>query len=697
MPARRDVEEEKEAEDETEVVPGRSEIPPQPPLPLPMPAEEESPIVRGPLPLPTPEEDNASRNLFFSMDQSPAMADARFLKSGLRSYQRQGLHWMMARENGLPIAPGSTREYWTHEVGPDGTARYINELSRVEQEGTPTLMRGGILADDMGIGKTIQMIALIATNSGKKWGADGWVGRADGPTLIVCPLSVIGNWKKQIKDHTLSSKENGVSMSVHVYHGTGKDVLVETLRSTDVVITTYGTMTRECSFPGRIPGARPRLKRPTSPLFATTWLRVVLDEAHVIRNSRADQALAAYDLKAARRWCVTGTPFQNDVSDLFSLVKFLQFSELQERAWWDAFITNADKRTMGMCYLRVLEIQDVISLRRSKDVLDLKPVLSIVDDVVLSEEERRLYQILHTRMMHTYKNLVKGQVPGTKNALEAMVRLRQFVNHPQLVPAECFEPFARTPGADLRAIIRTQSVFGPEDEEEEEEEEAEDDEVVSGTVTEISEGEHVVERTTHPWPVATPSAKMRAILARLKDALADPEAKVVLFSQWTGMLDLIVDSLQAMETVVPFIRLDGSTPAASRERLINEFQESVENRNRRFLASGADDHGAPRVFLISLKAGGVGLNLTAANYVFLVDPWWNPAMEDQAIDRVNRSGQTRQVTVVRFVVKDTVEDGMQTLQDCKRGMVLNATPVGDVSVEVRVSALIEKLRIILKL
>ncbi len=398
---------------------------------------------------------------------------------------------------------------------------------------------GGILADDMGLGKTLQTLCVLR-------------GRA----LIVCPKSVVYNWVDEVRRFR-------PGLRVAVYHGSKRELD----RTADITLTTYAV-----------------LRLDTERLAAETWDAVVLDEAQAIKNESSQTARAAFQLKGLFRVALSGTPVENHLVELWSLMHFANPGLLGGRT--DFAERYADPIASGSpqaaSRLRA-KIRPFVLRRMKREVLpELPPRTDAVLHVELDEAERSVYDAVRvaTRQALTTK-LAEGG--GVLAALEALLRLRQAACHSALVP-----------------------------------------------------GQH-----------AETSSKVERLLEALTEAAADGH-KALVFSQWTSLLDRVEPHLKAAG--VAFTRLDGST--RDRGEVVARFQ----------------DEAGPPVMLVSLKAGGTGLNLTAADHVFLLDPWWNPAVEDQAADRTHRIGQDRPVMVYRLVAKDTVEERILALQQRKRGL-----------------------------
>ena len=667
------------------------------------------------------------------------MEPASIVTSPMYPHQKEALAWLVERENTNALPP-----FWTHKQG-----MYENILSSHKTRTRPAVCRGGILADDMGLGKTLEIIALIATNrpgapepvinvtpredaSGggagagaakktkktKKPSTAGAGGKriegvqdtmgetstlpdAAGPgaTLIVCPLSVLSNWETQIREHTDGS------LSVYKYHGTGRVGDAAFLASQDVVITTYGTLAAEGTFGG---------------LGKTRWLRVVLDEAHNIKNPHSQQAVAARGLTATRRWAISGTPIQNRLADVHSLLSFVRLQPLDDRAFWMRVVDKPVRLGDPRGYDRLVTVMSVMALRRTKDqklpngepLLRLPSKRVFIQKVQLDPVDRARYGALLREAQRVIGGMIEdGTIFGNyATALEVILRLRQLCCHGSLVPdvpiggdgararasaseapptPEALERLLgvlRAGGVDDCSICLCAPMHNPvvtrcahvfckncivpalmmgnsscplcrQPVAQQDLIEAPPDEADNRAEGEGPGGDA---GASGP-PLLPPSSKVTAFLERLHADLRGLNnnnnnnnrrgvVKAVVFSQFVQFLDVI--QAAANDAGFTTCRLTGGTSANGRERVIRSFQ------------SHAPD--SPEVIFVSLKAGGVGINLTAASRVYLLDPWWNPAVEEQAMDRVHRLGQTRDVEVVRFAAEDTIEERMMELQARKR-------------------------------
>jgi SNF2 family DNA or RNA helicase len=397
-----------------------------------------------------------------------------------------------------------------------------------------------VLADDMGLGKTLQAMSVF-----------------DGRTLVVAPTSVLFNWQAELARFRPGLK-------VGLYHGADRALDP----AADVTLTSYAL-----------------LRLDAQKLGAETWRAVVLDEAQAIKNPDSQTARAAYALPATFRLALTGTPVENRLEELWSLMHSANRGLLGGRSdFADRHARPIADGQAGAAAALRQRVRPFLLRRLKQDVApELPPRTDAVLKVSLDDGERAVYDAVRAATQKDLLALLEAG-GGVMKALEALLRLRQAACHPALVPGQ----------------------------------------------------------------TAATSSKIDALLEALETAVAENH-KALVFSQWTSLLDLIEPALGRAE--LPFVRLDGTT--RDRGEVVARFQ--------------AD--GGPPVMLVSLKAGGSGLNLTAADHVFLCDPWWNPAVEAQAADRTHRIGQTRPVFVYRLVAADTVEERILALQDSKRALM----------------------------
>ncbi len=422
---------------------------------------------------------------------------------------------------------------------------------------------GGILADDMGLGKTAQALAHVL--------AEKEAGRLREPALVVMPTSLLFNWQAE-------ATRMAPGLRVLVLHGPDRAYLYPTIASHDLVLTTY-----------------PLLWRDVDQLAAQRFHLLILDEAQMVKNAGSRSARALRSLRASHRLCLTGTPLENHLGELWSQFDFLMPGFLGDarhfaQRWRKPIEENGETLRAQLLAQRV---RPFILRRRKPDVAaELPPRTDILQRVRLQGRQRDLYEAVRAGADKQVRRVLarQGWAGAQIAVLDALLKLRQVCCDPHLVK-----------GAKLPA----------------------------GT-----------ERAKLEW------------LADTLPALVDEGRRVLVFSQFTAMLALVAEQLGALGR--PFLELTGQTPPRQRAGVVQRFQ--------------AQGDGSAPVLLVSLKAGGTGLNLTAADTVIHIDPWWNPAVEEQATARAHRIGQDQPVFVYRLVVEGSIEERLLELQSRKQAL-----------------------------
>ena len=433
---------------------------------------------------------------------------------------------------------------------------------------------GGILADEMGLGKTLQALAYLSSFPPQK-------GKAALPSLVVCPTSLVANWRQEAAKFTPELKTLAID-------GADRTSLFAKIDESDLVVTSYALLRRDLE--------KYRVRQ-----FAA----VVLDEAHHIKNPDSQVAMAACSLRSDHRFVLTGTPMENSVRDLWSIMHFAlpgylgSRQDFRER--YELPLSRPGDPTKDAVRDRLIRrLRPVMLRRRKKDVAtELPDRIEQTAFCDLTPAQTQVYNALleQSRLKLDNARRDKKQGAGRMLVLTALLRLRQ---------ACC----------DLRLLGIAET---------------------DGSQTSSGDAE------------ATPanSAKL-ALLDELLEEIREGGHRVLIFSQFVSMLKILAAHLDAAQT--PFCYLDGSTKPKDRAAQVERFQ--------------TDD--SMTAFLISVKAGGVGLNLTGADTVIHFDPWWNPAVEAQATDRAHRIGQTRVVTAYRLIARNTVEEKIFALQNRKK-------------------------------
>ncbi|XP_027097487.1 helicase-like transcription factor CHR28 isoform X1 [Coffea arabica] len=591
-------------------------------------------------------------------------------------------------------------------------------------------------------------------------------------TLVICPASVLRQWAREL-DEKVSEEHK---LSVLIYHGGNRTREPSELAKYDVVLTTYAIVTievpkqplveeedndhnngeryglssefhvnkkqKKASCNKKVKKGKRGTQSDGGALASVRWFRVILDEAQTIKNHRTQIARACCTLRAKRRWCLSGTPIQNTIDELFSYFRFLRYHPYSQYKEFIANIKLLISRDSIRGYTKLQVVLRGIMLRRTKGtLLDGKPIITLppkttcLTKVDFSAEERAFYNKLEADSRSQFKAYAAAGTVNQNyaNILLMLLRLRQACDHPQLVKGFSSDSVGIESSETLKRLSRQkiQYLLG----------QLEMSLAICGSCNDPPENAVVTicghvfcfqcvsdyltgEDTTCPESGCKQQLSADVIFSKaalqkclssdfdsyhanisgndeksavLKDKYSSKikaaldiiqsccklslssernemqlngdasssgngaaysqisrQTKAIVFSQWTSMLDLVEISLNS--SGIEYRRLDGTMSLAARDRAVKEFNTNPE----------------VTVMLMSLKAGNLGLNMVAASHVILLDLWWNPTTEDQAVDRAHRIGQTRPVTVSRLTVKDTVEDRILALQEEKRKMVASA-------------------------
>jgi SNF2 family DNA or RNA helicase len=416
----------------------------------------------------------------------------------------------------------------------------------------------GILADDMGLGKTLQTLAHVQVEKD--------AGRLTQPALIIAPVSLMGNWQREAARFC-------PGLRCLVLHGKERHKLADTMDQHDIVLAPYSLLQRD---------SERWLQQP--------WHMVVLDEAQNIKNASTHAAQVAGQLQTRHRLCLSGTPMENHLGELWSLFHFLMPGFLGSQARFnELFRTPVEKHGDADRLAQLRARVTPFMLRRTKALVasELPPKVETVLRVELSGKQADLYETIRLGTEKTVREALaaKGLAKSQITILDALLKLRQVCCDPRLLPL------------DVAKKVRT-------------------------------------------------SAKLEQLMEMLGEMLAEGR-RILLFSQFTSMLTLIEAELKKRQ--LNWVKLTGQSQ--KRDALIEQFTS-----------------GQVPLFLISLKAGGVGLNLPQADTVIHYDPWWNPAVENQATDRAHRIGQTQSLWVIKLVAQGTIEERILALQERKAAL-----------------------------
>jgi SNF2 family DNA or RNA helicase len=431
---------------------------------------------------------------------------------------------------------------------------------------------GACLADDMGLGKTPQTLALIQRD---------WIDNDHRPVLVVCPMSVVGNWQKEAERFT-------PDLPVMVHHGLSRakgKAFKKTAEKHALVLSSYGLLHRDFDT-----------------LKEVEWAGIILDEAQNIKNAQTKQAQAARAIPSGYRVALTGTPVENNVGDLWSLMEFLNPSLLgSQSAFKRNFFLPIQASRDEEAAARLKRLTGPFILRRLKTdktiISDLPEKMEMRVFCTLTKEQASLYAAVVKDMSESLDEMEGIQRKGA--VLATLSKLKQVCNH----PAQFLGDNSAIPGR---------------------------------------------------------SGKLSRLTEMLEEVLANGERALV-FTQFAEMGKLIQQHLQ--ETFGrEVLFLHGAVPKRQRDRMVASFQSKEDG---------------PRVFLLSLKAGGTGLNLTAANHVFHFDRWWNPAVENQATDRAFRIGQRKNVQVHKYLCAGTLEEKIDEMIERKKALAESIVGAGE--------------------
>ncbi len=442
--------------------------------------------------------------------------------------------------------------------------RFNTELRPYQLQGLAWMqfLRGfdfnAILADDMGLGKTVQTLAHLLLEK--------QLGRMETPSLIIAPTSLMGNWRRE-------AQRFAPDLKLLVLHGAERHDQFEEIGAQDVVLTTY-----------------PLLRRDREHLLKHHFHYVILDEAQTVKNPKSQTTRLVYELKCRHKLCLTGTPMENHLGELWSMFHFLMPGFLGTLERFNRLFRNpVEKQGDATRQLQLAKRIAPFLLRRTKQEVaaELPEKTEIIRSVALEGKQRDLYEVIRLAMDRKVREEIrkKGVARSHIMILDALLKLRQVCCDPRLVSLE-----------QARKVQQ--------------------------------------------------SAKMDLLLDILPE-MVEEGRRILLFSQFVKMLELIEPELS--KRGIGYVKLTGGT--RKRDEAIDAFQ-----------------NGQVPVFLISLKAGGVGLNLTAADTVIHYDPWWNPAAENQATDRAHRIGQQNAVFVYKLVTEETVEEKILALQQKKQAL-----------------------------
>ncbi|ORY63115.1 SNF2 family N-terminal domain-containing protein [Pseudomassariella vexata] len=690
----------------------------------------------------------------------PLMEPDSRIQTELLEHQKQGLYFMTKKEQPRKlIENGKTpNSIWQMSFGANGQKQYHNVITGDTCRQPPPETYGGILADMMGLGKTLSILSLVTSSldAAVEWSQSAPVQphtssvrkNKPGPrgfeppvaqsldltrltrnvraTLLVCPLSTITNWEEQIKAHIVPG-----TFKYYIYHGSNRIKDLRKLAEFDLVLTTYGSVATELS-------NRHRGKSGQYPLEELGWFRVVLDEAHMIREQSTQQFKAICRLQASRRWAVTGTPVQNRLDDLAALLAFIRLKPFDDKNKFTQYIVAPFKVCDPDVVMKLRVLVDSVTLRRLKDKINLPPRQDHVIKLKFAPSEEKLYKMFERNAQDKVQVLAQGRerMVGGKtyiHILQSILRLRLISAHgrellsdedlqlvqgmsedsaidldsddetekPAVAEARAYQAFELMQETSQDKCFLCARKIGSNEVNDVDAEREEpimgylsgcfhlfcaackptwDDQAGSSgsgncsfcnqyiqyALVELRKDRAEVEHDGHQHSsrkakimnahcYGGPHTKTKALVEDLlkskqqsEDNPDEPPFKSVVFSAWTSHLDLIEIALDKVG--ITHTRLDGKMSRTARTHAMDKFRED----------------NAVHIILVSIMAGGLGLNLTAGNNVYVMEPQYNPAAEAQAVDRVHRLGQKRPVRTVRYIMQNSIEEKMLALQDKKK-------------------------------
>jgi len=590
------------------------------------------------------------------------------LNINLLEYQKQTLKWAIERE----MVPGGIQSYFWPKIPSPKTDLYYNPITGRFRKDKPRTVRGGFIAEEMGLGKTIislslilqntapelpkscshasslslvaasseKMESVVAATSAEQEEMIGWDKDLYGKTseqfpergsiisrgtLVICPVSLVGQWIQEAK-----SKLTNPGL-IYAYHGSkrNRDPLV--LASNAIVVTTYQILVSDDNYYRKKSAAEY-----CPPLEQIRWWRIICDEGHFLRSSATQRHKTIANLAADNRWLVSGTPVNTSINDLKSQLKLLGIEHVDEM--FGRFIAKAGHRSHNRNKKKETYKPELFFFLRSilmrhsmkqtyrgtnNSILELPPKTEIIAEIILSDKERKEYDVLDQQAKSFY--LVFKEKVGSE------------LSHHYLLLSQKLTP--------LRVACSGGSHPLPEEEEKRNGEHKND---INAENLDEDHDEKAKVTTKHSDFVFT--SKFKVLVSKLEKIRDDdPSSKSLIFSQFTSTLNYLKNELP--KHGFQYRTLLGSMTMSQRSKALRDFQNDPPTT----------------VFLLSMRSGACGINLTQANRVFLMEPSFNPALEKQAIGRVHRLGQKRKVEIIRLIVKGSVETRIIKLLEIKYG------------------------------
>ncbi|KAI1208369.1 SNF2 family N-terminal domain-containing protein [Annulohypoxylon truncatum] len=615
------------------------------------------------------------------------------IRTTLKRHQKQALTFILGREKGSVNAKGC-KDIWETVINDQGRV-FVNTIANTCQTEEPPQFNGGIIADPMGLGKTLVMIALTTTDVDPRYGlraldTEEEIERFSTPaTLIIIPPPLIGSWEEQLTGHVFGDR-----LKFCRHHGKTRLRSLAELQNMNVVLTTFHTVSAEW---------KGNARADDSILFAVRWRRIILDEAHFIRNGNSRMSQAVCALESDSRWAVTGTPIQNRLTDLATLLKFIRAHPYDDPRRFEADISNLWKvGEEEEAVRRLKRLSTFLLFRRPKGTINLPPRRDLLLPIDFNQEERQVYDGMRnqviTRIDEALHDATRAPRTGSYcNALQQIESLRLFSNlglhyhsrnqkdgsllsvpeewpkvaqrtfdsQREITPFVCMQCSSAVELAEEwlngSNVIRQSGQFFEclkyvcgdcVDKIHRRKRPVSCGHVPSCAVAPVSTNSTTLEETPDlvaaemGSPSAGLSSKIKALVTDLKSGSVG--VKCVVFSTWRLTLDIVQAGLN--DAGIRSIRFDGKVPQKDRQSAIDSFRTDP----------------SIRVMLLTLSCGAVGLTLTVASRAYLMEPHWNPTLEEQALARVHRLGQTEEVTTVRLYIRDSFEEQVMQVQESKK-------------------------------
>ncbi|KAL4497326.1 hypothetical protein ABPG72_011261 [Tetrahymena utriculariae] len=685
--------------------------------------------------------------------------------SDLHPYQLQGLQWLLYRERRVDKLYIPSMQYILKDqktkidldyeeielVG--GLKIYRNIINNQIQYEFPDLqdMMGGILADEMGLGKTLMTISLIHETKKERSSKYG--------TLIITPSNLVNQWENQFKKHSKAD-------SISILNLQQKNNRSKNFEDYDVVICSYNILcvifeNQELSIK----------------MFNSQWDRVILDEAQKIKNKKSKVSEACFEIQSSCRWCLTGTPLENSIDDIYSLFRFLNIPKYSDWSWWSQNVKNTKRLHSKSSSFKIInQIIENLTLRRTKESQDAngEKIISIPEKQIQNifiefcDNEKNVYNKIFQKTQQVYKFFQQKSNKQKKNYMhifEVLSKLRRFCVHPSLTFKMEEEPTQNNDKSTDDIVSKINSFLDeiqqkinqqnpninnkeskqkdPSNVEEKQESQNNISQYQKEVIQQIKDGQykvcsvcledikyHSISSCLHVFcstcleqsiyanqkcPLCRKYLSMNDILefvdeetriyqelgnyfnediisgskiqkiVEIIEEIHKKGEKVVLFSQWIDTLNLLEKHLQKKQ--ISFMRYEGKLSKVQKQKSLYHFENLEVNSdlqetsslkgdsNQQDQAMDQEDSSentqdnisqTPTVLLASLMSGYVGLNLIGANHLILCDSWWNPAIEDQAINRIHRLGQQKQTYIYKMICKDTIEERILEINEEKR-------------------------------